>query len=107
MRSNYLVDSCEQTKALSKTSPEVRIPKKFKVMLFNDDYTPMDFVVLVLKRFFNMSDERATQTMLEVHFKGQSVCGVFSRDIAETKVAFVNDFAKYNEHPLLCKMEPD
>ena len=107
MSSDHLIDSCEQTKELTKTKSDVRKPKKFRVILFNDDYTPMDFVVMVLKRFFNMSDELATQTMLEVHFKGRGICGVFSRDIAETKVAFVNDFSKSNEYPLLCKMEPD
>jgi len=107
MSGNYLVGSCEQTKVLTKTESDVRTPRKFKVVLHNDDYTPMDFVVAVLKRFFNMSSERATQTMLEIHFKGKGICGVFTRDIAKTKVAFVNDFSQSNEYPLLCRMEPD
>lgn len=107
MSSDYLVDSFEQTKELTKVREDIRLPKKYKVILFNDDYTPMDFVVNILKRFFGMSNENATQTMLEIHFKGQGVCGVFSRDIAETKMALVNDYARSKEYPLLCKMEPE
>ena len=107
MSSDYLVDSFEQTKELTKVREDICLPKKYKVILFNDDYTPMDFVVYILKRFFGMSEENATQTMLEVHFKGQSVCGIFSRDIAETKMALVNDYSRSEEYPLLCKMEPE
>lgn len=87
--------------------PAVKLPKKFKVVLLNDDYTPMYFVVDVLKQFFRLSEEVATQVMLQIHILGKGVCGVYTRDIAETKVAQVNNFARSNEHPLLCTMEPE
>lgn len=80
-------------------------PKKYSVMLLNDDYTPMDFVVMVLKKFFYLGEDVATQIMLQVHRQGRGVCGVYTRDIAETKVVLVNDFSKLNQHPLLCIME--
>ncbi|MBS0288265.1 MAG: ATP-dependent Clp protease adapter ClpS [Proteobacteria bacterium] len=80
-------------------------PTKYLVYLLNDDYTPMDFVVVVLQQFFAMSYPRAVKVMLDVHTNGKGVCGVYTRDIAETKVAQVNEFARLNEHPLLCKME--
>lgn len=83
----------------------VKIPKKYKVFLQNDDYTPMDFVVHVLTYFFHMSEELAVQVMLQVHNQGRGVCGVFTHDIAETLVNLVNDFARVNQHPLLCGME--
>ena len=87
--------------------PEVAEPKRYKVILVNDDFTPMEFVVEVLSLFFNLDEETATRIMLNVHTKGQGICGVFSQEIAETKVVMVNDFAKENEHPLLCTMEED
>ncbi len=77
----------------------------YKVVLLNDDFTPMDFVVLVLERFFGMDRERATRVMLQVHTQGKGVCGVYSREIAETKVAQVNDYSRAHQHPLLCTME--
>ncbi len=77
----------------------------YKVVLFNDDYTTMDFVVDVLQRFFAMSRERALQTMLTIHNEGSAVCGVYSRDVAETKVAQVTEYAKQNGHPLRCGTE--
>lgn len=86
---------------------ELRQPKKFKVILVNDDYTPMDFVVAVLMQFFHLAREVAIEVMLQVHFQGRGLCGVFTRDVAETKVMLVNDFARTNEHPLLCVMEPE
>jgi ATP-dependent Clp protease adaptor protein ClpS len=85
--------------------PKLRRPPLFKVLLLNDDYTPMEFVVQVLETFFGMNREKATQVMLHVHTRGRGVCGVFTRDIAETKVAQVNDFARSHQHPLLCTME--
>lgn len=91
----------------SKRIPALMEPRKFKVLLYNDDYTPMDFVVLVLKRFFHMPDAVAVQLMFKVHYEGKALCGVFTRDIAETKVALVNDYAKANEQPLLCQMESE
>lgn len=77
----------------------------YKVLLLNDDYTPMDFVVSVLQNFFAMSRERAIKIMLQVHHEGQGLCGVFTRDIAATKVAQVTDYAHQHEHPLCCTME--
>ncbi len=85
--------------------PELEEPKLYKVVLLNDDYTPMDFVVVVLETFFRMSKEMATQIMLHVHTRGKGVCGVFSRQIAETKVNQVNAFSQAHQHPLLCSME--
>lgn len=80
-------------------------PAMYKVILNNDDYTPMDFVVEVLTMYFFLSEEKATQIMLDVHHKGKGVCGVYSADIAETKVAQVNQYARENEYPLLCTLE--
>jgi ATP-dependent Clp protease adaptor protein ClpS len=88
-------------------STEIKLPRKYKVVLLNDDYTPMDFVVDVLKHFFHLNEETAVQVMLQVHMQGRGVCGVFTRDIAETKVALVNEYARKNEHPLLSSMEPE
>ena len=85
--------------------PELAPPPLYSVLLLNDDYTPMDFVVDVLVRFFAMDLERATQVMLHVHTRGRGVCGVFSREVAESKVAQVNEYARLNQHPLLCTME--
>ncbi len=85
--------------------PSLKRPPLYKVVLLNDDYTPMDFVVEVLQRFFNKDRSQATQIMLHVHTRGKGVCGVYSRDIAETKVSQVNDYAREHEHPLLCTME--
>ena len=85
--------------------PETARPPLYSVMLLNDDYTPMDFVVDVLTRFFSLDLERATQVMLHVHTRGRGVCGVFTREIAESKVAQVNEYSRMNQHPLLCTME--
>ena len=85
--------------------PEVARPPLYSVLLLNDDYTPMDFVVDVLLRFFPLNLENATQIMLHVHTRGRGVCGVFTREIAESKVAQVNEYARLNQHPLLCTME--
>ena len=80
-------------------------PKMFKVMLLNDDYTPMDFVITVLQRFFSLDTEQATRIMLKVHNEGRGVCGIFPRDIAATKVEQVLAFARQHQHPLACIME--
>lgn len=85
--------------------PEIARPPMFSVMLLNDDYTPMDFVIDVLMRFFPMTLENATQVMLHVHTRGRGICGVYTRDIAESKVSQVNEYARLNQHPLLCTME--
>jgi ATP-dependent Clp protease adaptor protein ClpS len=91
--------------AVSASRPKLKRPPMFKVLLVNDDYTPMEFVVQVLESFFKMEREKATQIMLHVHTRGIGVCGVFTREIAETKVAQVNEYARSNQHPLLCTME--
>ena len=91
--------------AVERARPKLKRPPLYKVLLLNDDYTPMEFVVQVLESFFRMDRAQATQVMLHVHTRGMGVCGVFTRDIAETKVAQVNDYARSNQHPLLCTME--
>ena len=85
----------------SKTKP----PPMFKVMILNDDYTPMEFVVIVLQKFFSLNREKATQIMLKVHREGMGVCGVYSKDVAATKVDQVRSYAKQHQHPLQCMME--
>jgi ATP-dependent Clp protease adaptor protein ClpS len=91
--------------AVAPTRPAVERPPLFQVLLLNDDFTPMEFVVEVLQVFFTMNREKATQVMLHVHTRGRGVCGVFTREVAETKVAQVNEFARHHQHPLLCTME--
>ncbi len=85
--------------------PEVKKPPMYQVVLLNDDYTPMDFVVAVLEMFFGMTRQKATQVMLHVHTRGKGICGVFTREVAETKVTQVNEFSRTHQHPLLCTME--
>lgn len=85
--------------------PELKQPPLYRVILLNDDYTPMEFVVHILEAFFYMSREKATQVMLAVHTQGKGVCGVYTRDIAETKAAMVNQYSRDNEHPLVCEVE--
>lgn len=82
-------------------------PRKYKVILNNDDYTPMDFVIEVLTTFFNMDSDRATDVMLQVHQNGRAICGVYTADIAYTKVEQVNRYARDNQHPLLCSCEQE
>ncbi len=89
----------------TKTRTKPKKPSQYKVLLLNDDYTPMEFVVMVLKRFFSMDLEQATRVMLHVHQKGVGVCGIFPYEVAETKVNQVMDFAKQNQHPLQCTLE--
>ncbi len=84
---------------------KVKLPPMYKVLLLNDDYTPMEFVVLVLQKFFGMTRERATQVMLKVHRDGMGICGVFPRDVASTKVQQVAAYARKYQHPLQCVME--
>ena len=92
---------------VEEAAPEVKQPPLYRVVLLNDDYTPMEFVVDVLERFFRMDRETATRVMLEVHMKGKGVCGVFTYEVAETKVAQVLDLARRHEHPLQCTMEKE
>ncbi|MFT5082569.1 MAG: ATP-dependent Clp protease adaptor protein ClpS [Lentisphaeria bacterium] len=91
--------------AVQEGKPKLKRPSLYKVVLLNDDYTPMEFVIVVLERFFSMDREKATRIMLTVHTEGRAVCGVFSRDLAETKAAQVNQFSHENEHPLMCEIE--
>ena len=91
----------------TRTRTRTKKPTPYRVLMLNDDYTPMEFVVLVLQRFFKMDMEAATRVMLAVHQRGVGVCGVFSYEVAETKVTQVMDFARQNQHPLQCTMEKD
>jgi ATP-dependent Clp protease adaptor protein ClpS len=93
------------TAVITKTKPQTKRPNLYRVLLLNDDYTPMEFVVLVLERFFNKDREAATRIMLHVHHHGIGECGVFTYEIAETKVTQVMDFARKHQHPLQCVME--
>lgn len=91
--------------AVEAEKPKLKRPPLYKVILLNDDYTPMDFVVEVLQIFFGMDRHKATQIMLHVHTRGKGVCGVYTHDIAETKVSQVNSYSREHQHPLLCIME--
>ena len=93
------------TSIVTKTKPRVKKPSMYKVLLLNDDYTPMDFVVIVLQKYFRKSHEDATRIMLHVHQRGVGICGVFPYDVAESKVVQVVEFARQNQHPLQCTME--
>ncbi|OEF25356.1 ATP-dependent Clp protease adapter ClpS [Vibrio rumoiensis] len=90
---------------LAEEKTKVKPPAMYRVMLNNDDYTPMDFVIEILNRFFSMDLESATQVMLTVHYEGKAACGTFTAEVAETKVMQVTMYAKEHEHPLLCTME--
>jgi ATP-dependent Clp protease adaptor protein ClpS len=91
--------------ALQEARPKLKKPRMYRVVLLNDDYTPMDFVVEVLQSIFSLPHEKATQIMLHVHTKGKGICGVYSFEIAETKVVEANDYSRQNDHPLQCSME--
>jgi len=92
---------------VTKVKPKTQKPSLYRVLILNDDYTPMEFVVYVIERFFNKSREDATRIMLQIHQHGVGVCGVFTYEVAETKVAQVIDSARRNQHPLPCTMEKD
>ncbi|QIR14766.1 ATP-dependent Clp protease adapter ClpS [Shewanella aestuarii] len=99
------IGSIEQTD--QKVESELQRPNMYKVVLNNDDYTPMDFVVEVLQRFFDKNEQQAVDIMLAIHHKGKGLCGVYPFGIAETKVLQVNQFARENQHPLLCTLEKE
>ena len=91
--------------ALQEAKPRLKRPPLYQVILINDDYTPMEFVVHILESFFARDRETATRIMLEVHTRGKGVCGIYTHEIAETKVSQVNSYAREHQHPLLCTME--
>lgn len=95
----------EEGGQLAAQHSKLQPPKMYKVMLLNDDFTPMDFVITVLQRFFSLDTEQATRIMLKVHNEGRGICGVYSRDVAATKVEQVSNFARQHQHPLACVME--
>jgi ATP-dependent Clp protease adaptor protein ClpS len=103
---NFPVGSPEGDSSVQ-TVPRIETPKMFKVILLNDDYTPMDFVVLILRRFFAKNEDEATKVMLDVHKKGAGVAGVFTLEVAEMKVMQVNQFSQMNEHPLKSTLEEE
>ena len=100
-------DGDSKTGIVTKTRPKTKKPNLYKVLLLNDDFTPMEFVVLVLQRFFNKGHEDATRIMLHVHHKGVGICGVYTYEVAETKVTQVMDFSRQHGHPLQCTMEKE
>ena len=115
-RSNYIIASMpkppghkddNQTGVITRTEAKTKKPSLYKVLILNDDYTPMEFVVHVLERFFGKGREEATRIMLHVHQKGVGVCGVYTFEVAETKVTQVMDFARNHQHPLQCTMEKE
>lgn len=95
----------DREKQLEAVKQKLAPPPMYKVLLNNDDYTPMDFVIEVLIRFFNVDSEKANQIMLTVHYQGRAVCGVYTAEIAETKVLQVTQYAKKHQHPLMCSLE--
>jgi ATP-dependent Clp protease adaptor protein ClpS len=103
--SNDLESQQNRGLVLEESRPEVSLPPMYRVVLLNDDFTPMEFVVEVLQLFFSMDHDRATQVMLHVHTRGKGVCGVFTFEIAETKVVQVNEYSRQHEHPLKCTLE--
>ena len=98
-------DGDSETGVVTRTKPKTKKPSMYKVIMLNDDFTPMEFVILVLERFFSKSQEESTQIMLHVHQKGVGVCGVFTYEVAETKVQQVMDLARQHQHPLQCTLE--
>jgi ATP-dependent Clp protease adaptor protein ClpS len=95
------------TGVVVKPKPKTKKPSMYKVLMLNDDYTPMEFVVHILERFFNKSRQEATRIMLHVHRRGVGICGVYTYEVAETKVTQVMDFARQHQHPLQCTLEKD
>ena len=101
------VDQDQESGLLTKAKPKTKKPSMYKVLMLNDDYTPMEFVVYVLERFFSKNREEATQIMLHVHRRGVGICGVYTYDVAETKVNQVMDLARKEQHPLQCTLEKE
>jgi ATP-dependent Clp protease adaptor protein ClpS len=101
------VDGGSQTGVVTRAAPKTKKPPLYKVLLLNDDFTPMEFVVYVLERFFHKNRQEATTIMLHVHRRGVGICGIFTYEVAETKVNQVVDHARQNQHPLQCTMEKE
>ena len=99
------LDADQGDTIVAPAKPALKRPSMYKVILLNDDYTPQDFVVELLETFFSMTHEQANNVMLTVHYKGKAVCGIYTRDIAETKAEQVNQYAREHEHPLLCVID--
>ena len=97
----------EHGTVVAEARPEVKQPKMYKVLLLNDDYTPMDFVIQVLRQFFHNTLEQATKIMLQVHYDGKGTAGIYTAEIAETKMSQVNEFSRAHDHPLMCTMESE
>ena len=100
-------DIDQESLVLTQTKPKTKKPSMYKVLLLNDDFTPMEFVVLILERFFNIDHQQAVSIMLTIHQKGLAIVGVYPHEIAETKVAQVMEFSQKNQHPLQCTMEKE
>lgn len=105
MSDKRLGNDDDDTLLLERTKPKLKKPPLYKVVLLNDDYTPMEFVVKLLEKLFGMDREKATRVMLHIHTQGKGVCGVFTFEIAETKVAQANEYSQRHQHPLMCTME--
>ncbi len=105
MSDKFLDNDSDDTVLLEPAQPKLKKPPMYKVVLLNDDFTPMEFVVHVLEAIFGHNRENATRIMLNVHKSGKGVCGIYTKDIAETKVTQVNSYSRENKHPLLCDME--
>ncbi len=106
-KGNHSDDGDQRGGIVTKTEPKTKRPSLYKVLLLNDDYTPMDFVVYVLERFFNKAHDEANRIMMHVHQKGVGICGVYTYEVAETKVAQVMNFSRQHQHPLQCTMEKE
>ncbi len=105
MSDKFLDNDSDDTVLIESVQPKLKKPPMYKVVLLNDDFTPMEFVVHVLEAIFGHNRENATRIMLNVHKSGKGVCGIYTKDIAETKVTQVNSYSRENKHPLLCDME--
>ena len=96
----------DDSTVVEQSRPKLKKPRMFQVVLLNEDYTPMEFVVELIEQFFYKSRENATQIMLKIHTEGKGVCGIYTEDVAETKAAVVNQYSLDHQHPLLCEVEP-
>ncbi len=105
MKTGTVVEKYDTDVQVEEARPQLKEPAMFQIWMHNDDFTPMEFVVIVLEAFFNMDRVKATNVMYEVHTSGRAICGIYSKDVAETKVDQVMEYARKHEHPLLCSIE--